>query len=86
MSRIAPFSRLEIASNLGIQMSRYLRDTTLGYGGPCPPRGVHRYVFNIFTLDTILDLPSGASEPQVLEAMKSHILDEGKLMGKYGRQ
>ena len=58
---------------------------SVGYGGPCPPRGVHRYVFKIFALDMKLDLSPGASEDRVLRAMKGHVLDEGRLMGKYGR-
>jgi len=56
-----------------------------GYGGPNPPRGVHRYICKIFALDTLLNLPPGASEQQLLQAMKGHILEEGQLIGKYGR-
>ncbi len=58
---------------------------SLGYGGPCPPGGVHKYVFKIFALNALLGLPAGASEKQVLKAMKGHVLGEGKLTGKYGR-
>jgi len=56
-----------------------------GYSGPCPPSGVHRYVFRVFALDTVLSLPSEATEDRVLKAIKGHVLDEGKLTGKYGR-
>lgn len=56
-----------------------------GYGGPNPPSGVHRYIFKIFALDTILNLPAGASEQQLQKAIKGHILDEGRLTGKYGK-
>ena len=31
----------------------------LGYGGPKPPSGTHRYVFHLYALDTNSDLPSG---------------------------
>ncbi|MCJ7778555.1 MAG: YbhB/YbcL family Raf kinase inhibitor-like protein, partial [Sedimentisphaerales bacterium] len=27
----------------------------IGYGGPCPPSGTHRYFFKIYALDTKLD-------------------------------
>ncbi|MCX8009973.1 MAG: YbhB/YbcL family Raf kinase inhibitor-like protein [Ignavibacteria bacterium] len=57
-----------------------------GYGGPCPPSGTHRYFFKIFALDSILKLEPGATKKQLLDAMKGHILAEGKLMGKYSRK
>ena len=57
----------------------------LGYGGPCPPGGTHRYFFKLYALDSDFDLDSGATKAQVEEAMKGHILAEGQLMGKYKR-
>jgi hypothetical protein len=57
----------------------------LGYGGPCPPSGTHRYFFKFYALDKKLDLKPGATAKQVQEAMKGHVLAEGKLMGKYAR-
>jgi hypothetical protein len=57
----------------------------LGYGGPCPPGGTHRYYFKIYALDTLLTLESGSTKAQVLAAIKGHILAEGQLMGKYKR-
>jgi Raf kinase inhibitor-like YbhB/YbcL family protein len=57
----------------------------LGYGGPCPPGGTHRYFFKIYALDTLLSLESGSTKSQLLAAMKGHILAEGQLMGKYKR-
>lgn len=56
-----------------------------GYGGPCPPGGTHRYFFKLYALDTVINLESGITKAQLLEAMKGHILDEGQLMGKYKR-
>jgi Raf kinase inhibitor-like YbhB/YbcL family protein len=57
----------------------------LGYGGPCPPGGTHRYFFKVYALDTVLSLDSGSTKAQVVAAMKGHILAEGQLMGKYKR-
>ena len=65
----------------------------IGYGGPCPPSGTHRYFFKIYALDAQLDLQAGADKPRLLKAMQSregsltggHILAEGQLMGKYKR-
>jgi Raf kinase inhibitor-like YbhB/YbcL family protein len=59
----------------------------LGYGGPCPPLGqTHRYLFHVYALDTMLPIPDGASLGDVLAGTKGHVIGEGQLMGKYGRQ
>ena len=57
----------------------------IGYGGPCPPGGTHRYVFRLYALDTRLNLEPGATRDQVLHAMKGHVLAEGRLTGTYSR-
>ena len=57
----------------------------LGYGGPCPPGGTHRYFFKIYALDTLLTLESGSTKAQLVDAMRGHILADGQLMGKYKR-
>jgi Raf kinase inhibitor-like YbhB/YbcL family protein len=57
----------------------------IGYNGPCPPSGTHRYFFNIYGLDTSLKLEAGSEENEILHAMKDHIVAEGELMGKYKR-
>lgn len=58
----------------------------LGYGGPCPPSGTHRYFFKLYALDTSLGLEPGAGKQQVLTAMEGHILGQAELMGVYSRQ
>jgi Raf kinase inhibitor-like YbhB/YbcL family protein len=57
----------------------------IGYGGPCPPGGTHRYFFRLYALDTKLEPDSSATRANVLQLMKGHILAEGRLMGKYAR-
>jgi len=57
----------------------------IGYGGPCPPGGTHRYYFKLYALDTTLNLKPGATKEQLLQAMKGHVLEEAHLMGKYQR-
>jgi len=57
-----------------------------GYGGPCPPSGVHRYFFKIYALDTKLELLTGVDKKTLLEAMNGHILSEGEIMGLYQRK
>lgn len=56
-----------------------------GYDGPCPPSGIHRYVFRVYALDTELGLAEGATKRQVLDAMEGHVLSQGTLTGLYGR-
>jgi hypothetical protein len=46
----------------------------IGYGGPCPPGGTHRYFFKIYALDKMLNLKPGATKEELLTAMKGHIL------------
>lgn len=56
----------------------------IGYVGPCPPgRSPHHYVFDLYALDTKLDLPPRASKKQVLKAMKGHVLATGELVGSF---
>ncbi len=57
----------------------------VGYGGPCPPRGTHRYFFKLYALDTALGLEPSATKADVLAAMEGHVLDQTELMGVYQR-
>jgi Raf kinase inhibitor-like YbhB/YbcL family protein len=57
----------------------------LGYGGPCPPSGTHRYFFRLFALDDFLDLEPDAEKGELLEAMKGHVIARGELIGLYMR-
>lgn len=53
------------------------------YFGPKPPSGTHHYVFRIYALSTTLDLPAGATEPQLIRAMESRVLGMGELIGTF---
>jgi len=56
----------------------------IGYDGPCPPGGsAHRYIFDLYALDTKLGLAAGATKRQVIEAMNGHIVAHGQLTGRY---
>jgi Raf kinase inhibitor-like YbhB/YbcL family protein len=55
----------------------------VGYGGPQPPSGTHRYFFHLYALDSELDLPSGFNRDQLDRAIKGHVLEEAQLMGRY---
>jgi Raf kinase inhibitor-like YbhB/YbcL family protein len=58
---------------------------TPGYGGPCPPDGVHRYRFRILALDDVPALERGAGRGEVDLAVDGHIIAWGELEGTYGR-
>jgi Raf kinase inhibitor-like YbhB/YbcL family protein len=58
----------------------------LGYMGPCPPSGTHRYVFRLSAIDVeTLGLIAGASRTQVEDAIAAHTLGTSELMGRYSR-
>jgi Raf kinase inhibitor-like YbhB/YbcL family protein len=58
----------------------------IGYRGPCPPSGTHRYFFKIYALDTELDLEPGATKEDLVSVMEEHVLAEGRLMGTYRKR
>ena len=58
----------------------------IGYGGPCPPSGTHRYFFRIYALDIKLDLKQGSNAKNLESAISGHVLAEATLMGRYSRK
>jgi Raf kinase inhibitor-like YbhB/YbcL family protein len=60
---------------------------SVGYYGPRPPVGdpPHRYHFQVFALDTMLDLSPGATRDALLKAVSGHVLAKGELIGTYGQ-
>jgi len=57
----------------------------IGYGGPCPPSGTHRYYFKLYALDTLISLLPGATREQLLREMDGHILAQAELMGTFSK-
>ncbi len=57
----------------------------IGYAGPCPPSGTHRYYFKMYALDTALLLEGDVTKQDLLKAMEGHILAEAELMARYER-
>jgi Raf kinase inhibitor-like YbhB/YbcL family protein len=55
----------------------------LGYTGPCPPSGTHRYLFKIYALDSMLDMPVGIRKKSLLESMSEHVLAGGEIVGRF---
>jgi hypothetical protein len=54
-----------------------------GYGGPCPPTGRHRYIHKLYALDALLGDLGQPTKAELEQAMKGHVLAEGRLVGTY---
>ncbi len=57
----------------------------VGYGGPCPPSGTHRYYFKLYALNANPDLRPGLTKEELLKAIEKNILAQAELMGRYQR-
>jgi len=77
---IPPHNTIENGAQQGTNDFRLI-----GYGGPCPPRGTHRYYFKLYALDKVLDSEPGLTKAHLLKAMEGHIVAQGQLMGRYQR-
>jgi Raf kinase inhibitor-like YbhB/YbcL family protein len=55
------------------------------YIGPCPPinTGTHRYIFDLFALDTSLDLPEDAARITVESVIATHTIEQATLIGLF---
>ena len=57
----------------------------VGYSGPYPPRGKHRYFFKLYALDAPLGARAGETKLELLKAMDGHVLAMAELIGVYER-
>ena len=80
---IEPTSLIKENSDPGVSGKNGAGKT--GYHAPCPPSGYHRYFFNVFALDSDLELQAGSDKHALNTAMESHILAKGTLMGRFQR-
>ena len=53
------------------------------YQGPCSPIGAHRYAFDLYALDKVLDLNNGVDKDAALNAMTGHVIGTAELVGLY---
>lgn len=81
---ISPNISISEKSNPGISGRNSFGKT--GYGGPCPPSGVHRYFFRAYALDTQLELLGGAGKQDLLDSIKGHVIGTAELMGQYSKK
>ena len=53
------------------------------YIAACPPNGEHRYVFQLFALDTAFGNARISSEADLRRGMEGHVLEQAELVGRY---
>ncbi len=58
----------------------------VGYGGPCPPIGRHRYFHKLYALDLVLPDLNQPGKDHLLKSMKDHILAQAELIGTYQKE
>jgi Raf kinase inhibitor-like YbhB/YbcL family protein len=58
---------------------------SIGWYGPNPPNGRHRYFFKVFALDINLDKPN-LEKAELYAAIKGHVLARGELVGTYEKK
>jgi Raf kinase inhibitor-like YbhB/YbcL family protein len=58
----------------------------VAYGGPCPPRGRHRYFHKLYALDAVLPDLGTPTKAKLEEAMRGHTIEQAELMGTYERR
>jgi Raf kinase inhibitor-like YbhB/YbcL family protein len=55
------------------------------YGGPCPPKGRHRYFHKLYALDAVLPDLGHPTKTMLESAMQGHIMAHAELVGLYQR-
>lgn len=57
-----------------------------GYGGPCPPSGVHHYHFKVYALNEMIKTEKALDKYDLLDRMEGYILAKGEIVGLYKRR
>lgn len=78
---IEPVAKIDEDSIPGVEGINDFRK--IGYGGPCPPSGTHRFFFRVYALNKQLELKAGSGRKELESEMIGHIIAEGELMGKF---
>jgi Raf kinase inhibitor-like YbhB/YbcL family protein len=88
-----PATSTSVAANVktdaapdGIVQGKNVRNVN-GFQPPCPPPGAqpHHYIFEMYALDTKLDLPAGSARADLLKAMDGHVIGKATYVGLFGR-
>lgn len=57
-----------------------------GYGGPCPPSGIHRYFFKLYALNKTLLFENIPDKETILKNIEGAIIAQAELIGLYTQQ
>jgi hypothetical protein len=57
----------------------------VGWGGPCPPSGEHRYEFTLYALTAPLQLDGAPEADEVERMLGANLIAQGRLTGVYTR-
>jgi Raf kinase inhibitor-like YbhB/YbcL family protein len=81
---ISPETKIIGENTVPVEATQGVNDyPAVAYGPACPPvcTGLHRYVFDLYALDTMLDLPNGSNRNTLEAAMHDRILETARLVG-----
>jgi Raf kinase inhibitor-like YbhB/YbcL family protein len=58
----------------------------VGYGGPCPPIGRHRYFHTLYAADVALPELGTPTRAELERALEGHVLARAELIGTYEKR
>lgn len=58
----------------------------VGYGGPCPPIGRHRYFHRLYALDVVLPDLHHPTRARLDMAMQGHVIAQAELLATYQKR
>jgi Raf kinase inhibitor-like YbhB/YbcL family protein len=78
---VRPHETLDSGARQGVTSFR-----RIGYGGPWPLFGTHRYFFRVYAVEVAVELqPRKATKKSILKAIEGHVTGYGELVGRYKR-
>lgn len=58
---------------------------TVGYIGPKPPIGTHRYYFMLYALDSLLEFSTIPDHQMIIEKINGKVIFQAETMGRFGQ-
>ena len=84
---IPPNTRNIDAENITSQAIQGINDSEkVGYTGPCPPNGTHRYFFKLYALNRKLDLTPNVTNQELEREINNSMIVKAELVGLYSKK